>query len=412
MTPKLKRRLQTSWHVLRRRFGADPGKPDRLVVEKATWLHDAHSPVMLSIDDLTNAWHKHGEGSRWEHGGDWGGGLWGPGSALRFLEDRLLRFFPEAKTTFFTVAGPISSYTYHQPFSNAAPLDATEESKQFFRSIAKDPRFELAYHGFNHGTAGARTEEFLQEWRGFSSVDDAVGQTKRGLEIFARATGTLPRGGKYGGWEYNQFAEEAVARCGFVWWCRDWMPRDITGRIPDAYYEPHVFGPGLVIALPTTVHGRFWDRRQIDILLARRQLIAIEEHIAPIRPDGLIQAPNIIDDIDDLRRLYAYLRNKRVWYASGSQIATYVIARDRSLIHDITADGFSIRYDGREQSPLLTLRIDCSMICDPGRPLVDVMLPDGMAIDPAVCQFDERQYRHLVTVPVMEGRYRVRARTK
>lgn len=412
MTAKVMRRLQTAWHILRRRFAAHPVKPNRLVIEKAKWLGDARSPVMLSIDDLTNAWHNHGKENRWEHGGDWGGGLWEPGSALHFLKDRLLRDFPEVKTTFFTVAGPISAYTHHQPFSYAAPLDATEESKQFFRSIIEDPRFELAYHGFNHGAAGARTEEFLQEWCGFSSVDAAVAQTKRGLEIFAHATGATPRGGKYGGWEYNEFAEEAVDRCGFVWWCRDWMPRDVTRRIPDEYYEPHLFGPGLVVALPTTVHGRFWDRHQIDILLAQRQLIAIEEHIAPIRPDGLIQAPNIIDDIDDLRRLYAYLRNKNVWHATGSEVAAYVIARDRSLIYNITADGFSLRYDGREWNPLLTLRIDCSAICNPTRPLADITTPDGDAVEPSLCQYDKKWYRHLVTVPVMEGRYHVQPRAE
>ena len=413
MTPeKIKRRLQTSWQALRRRLGADPGKPERLVIEKAKWRYDARSPVMLSVDDLTNAWHHRGAGHRWEPGGDWGGGLWEPDSALRFLEDRLLRDFPEVKTTFFAVAGPISAYTHHQPFSYAAPLDATEESRRFFRSITEDPRFELAYHGFNHGSPGAQTEQFLQEWRGFPSVDAAVAQTERGLAIFVRATGTRPRGGKYGGWEYNEFAEDAVDRAGFVWWCRDWMPRDVSGRIPDDYYEPHVFGSGLVVALPTTVHGRFWDRRQIDLLLARKQLIAIEEHIAPIRPDGLIQTPNIIDDIDDLRRLYAYLKNKKVWHATGSEVAAYVIARDRSAVCDVTSHGFSLRYDGRERSPALTLRIDCAALCAPERPLIDVILPDGTAIDRSACQYDEKRYRHVVTVPVVEGRYHVRSRTR
>jgi hypothetical protein len=410
VTPRLKRRLQTWWHVLRRRLGADPGKPQRLVIEKAKWLHDVRSPVMLSIDDLTNAWHNRQGGKRWEAGGDWGGGLWEAGSALRFLDDHLLRDFLEVKITFFAVAGPISAYTHHQPFSYVAPLDATEESKRFFRSIAEDPRFELAYHGFNHGTAGERTEDFLQEWQGFSSVDAAVAQTKRGLEIFARATGAVPSGGKYGGWEYNEFAEEAVDRCGFMWWCRDWMPRDITGRIPDEYYEEaHVFGAGLVVALPTTLHGRFWYRRQIDLLLACRQVIAIEEHIASVRPDGFIQTPNIVDDIEDLRRLLRYLRGKDVWHATGSEIASYVIARERSLIYDVTEEGFSVRYNGRIERPSLTLRIDCSAVCTPAQPLIEVDTPDGT---PAECRFDERRYRHLITVPVMEGRYHVRPRIK
>src|SRR5205085_234105 len=114
------------------------------------------------------------------------------------------------------------------------------------------------------------------------SVAAAVTQTRQGLEIFSRATGTTPLGGKYGGWDYNRFAEDAINECGFVWWCRDWTPRNISGRVPDSYYEPQFFGPNLVVALPSTVHGQFWDRRQIDLLLARGQVIAVAEHIAPV----------------------------------------------------------------------------------------------------------------------------------
>lgn len=410
MTAKLRRRLQKSWHLLRRRLGADAGSPQRLVVEKVAWPHDARSPVMLMVDDLTNAWHNRQDGSRWEPGGDWGGGLWEPGSALRFLEDSLLRDFPEVKVTFFTVAGPLAAYTHHQPFSHVAPLDAHDESRRFFRSLAEDPRFELAYHGFDHGTPGARTEDFVQEWRGFPSPEAAIAQTKRGLEIFTRTTGAVPRGGKYGGWDYNDFAEEAVDDCGFLWWCRDWTPRDVSGRIPDDYYEPQFFGRNLVVALPSTVHGHFWDRRQIDLLLARRQLIAVEEHIAPIRPDGLIQTPNIVDDLGDLHRLFRYLRGKGVWHATGSEIASYVVARKRSLVHDVTREGFALRYDGHVERPALTLRVDCSVVCTPAQSLIELVLPDGTALDPAACRFDRENYRHLVTVPVMEGRYRVRPR--
>lgn len=408
MTAKLLRRLRKSWHIIRRRLGAGTEAPLRLVIEKAAWLNDARSPVMLMVDDLTNAWHNRHGADRWEPGGDWGGGLGEPGSALVFLEDGLLRDFPEVKVTFFTVAGPLSAYTHHQPFSQAAPLDARHESREFFRSLAADSRFELAYHGFDHGTPGVRTEDFVQEWQGFSSREAAVAQTKRGLEIFSRITGAAPRGGKYGGWDYNGFADDVVDDCGFVWWCRDWMPRDVTGRIPDGYYEPQFFGRNLVVALPSTVHGHLWDRRQIDLLLARRQMITVEEHIAPLRPDGVIQTPNIVDDLEDLRRLFRYLRGKNVWHATGSEIAAYVVARERSLLYDITQEGFSLRYEGYIERPPLTLRVDCSAVCTPTQPLIEVILPDGTAADPAACRFDRERYRHLVTVPVMEGRYRVR----
>jgi hypothetical protein len=379
-------------------------------VEKAAWLDDALSPVMLMVDDLTNAWHNRSGGDRWEPGGDWGAGLDSPGSALHSLEDGLLKGFPEARVTFFVVAGPISAYTHGQPFSYAAALDADAASRRFFGSMAADPRFELAYHGYNHGTPGERTERFVQEWQGFPSREAAVAQTKKGLGTFSRAIGAVPRGGKYGGWEYNGFAEGAVDDCGFLWWCRDWMPRDIAGRIPDDYYEAQLFGSNLVVALPSTVHGHFWDRRQVDLLLARRQVIAIEEHIAPVRPDGLIQTPNIIDDMKDLRRLYQYLRGRNVWHATGTEIASYVMARERSLVYDVTRDGFSIRYEGRVERPLLTLRIDCAAVCTSVQPLIELVTPDGVAVNPGAFRFDRARYRHRVTVPVVQGRYLVRPR--
>jgi hypothetical protein len=365
---------------------------------------------MLMVDDLTNAWHNRSGGDRWEPGGDWGAGLDSAGSAFRRLEDGLLQRFPEAKVTFFVVAGPISAYTHQQPFSYAAALDADAGSRRFFRSLAADARFELAYHGHDHGTPAERTERFVQEWQGFPSHEAAVAQTKKGLDTFARAIGAVPRGGKYGGWDYNGFAEGAVDDCGFLWWCRDWMPRDVTGRIPDSYYEPQFFGRNLVIALPSTVHGHFWDRRQVDLLLARRQVIGIEEHIAPVRPDGLIQTPNIVDDMEDLRRLYQYLRGRNVWHATGTEIASYVMARDRSTVHDVTREGFSILYEGRVERPLLTLRIDCASVCSSGQPLIELVTPEGAETDSGAFRFDRERYRHRVTVPVMPGRYRVRPR--
>jgi peptidoglycan/xylan/chitin deacetylase (PgdA/CDA1 family) len=410
MIATIERKLLRRWHHARRRSGFGVDAPMRLIVEKAPWLDDAASPVVLMIDDLTNAWHDGTAGRQWEGGGDWGGALQRPGSALRFLEDRLLREFPEARVTFFTVAGPISAYTHHQPFRHAAALDADEASRQFFAALASDPRFELAYHGYNHGTPGDCSDRFLQEWRGFESRAAAVAQTRRGLAIFQRAVGANPRGGKYGGWDYNGFADDAVDECGFLWWCRDWMPCDVAGKIGDEYYEPQWFGRNLVVALPSTVHGHFWDPQQIDVLLARRQVIAIEEHIAPVRPDGLTQTPNIVDDIDDLRRLYAYLRRQRVWHATGTQVATYVIARERSLVYDVTRDGFSIRYDGRIERPSLTLLIDASALGDTCAQSFDVVTPDGVTFTPATVSRRRGRRALRVTLPVVSGRYAVHPR--
>lgn len=405
MTDKLRRRLQKLWHIIRRRRGARNGGPLRLVIEKAKWLNDTRSPVMLMVDDLTNAWHNRLGNDRWERGGDWGGGLRKPGSAMRFLEDNLLRDFPEVKVTFFVVAGRISHYTQGRPFVFAEPLNFAEESKTFFRALDDDQRFEIAFHGYDHGTPGTTTEDFMQEWKGFRSVEEACAQIEKGKAIFKDVFDKYPSGGKYGGWEYNEHGDESIDRTGFLWWCRDWMPKDVKGRIPDSYYEPQLFGQNLVVALTSTVHGFFWSRKQIDTLLRKKQIISIEEHIAAVRPDGHIQTPNIRDDMDELRRLFIYLKDKNVWYATGSQVAEYFIGYACSLIYDIKAHSFKIRYFGRVEKPILTLKIDCSSICSPEKPYVRLTDPNSVQVPPENIKFDLIRYIHGVNIPVLEGEY-------
>jgi hypothetical protein len=185
------------------------------------------------------------------------------------------------------------------------------------------------------------------------------------------------------------------------------MPRDVTGRIGHRYYEPQYFGRNLVVALPSTVHGHLWDPRQIDVLLTQRQVIAIEEHIAPVRPDGLVQTPNIVDDVADLCRLYEYLRGQNVWHATGTEIASYAMARERSLICDVTRDGFAIRYDGCTERPLLTLWIDSAVLGTRAAAL-EVVTPDGVTIGSTASSSAPLTHRHRVTVPVTSGRYHVR----
>ena len=400
MNVVLKSRLRKAWYLLRGRLRPRVLRADRLVVGKARWLNDAASPVVLMIDDLTNAWHSP-RGGQWTRGGDWGGGLRQAGSVVSELESGLFRDFPEIHATYFTVAGPISPYTHHQPFSYARPLDADDASREFFRSIADDPRFELAYHGLNHGTPGDSSDRFLQEWRGFGSVDAAVEQTRRGLDIFVRAIGRAPQGGKYGGYASNEHSEAALAANGFRWWCRDWTPRDVSGTVADEFYEPQFFADGRVIAMPTTVHGFFWDTRQIDRLVQKGQVIGIAEHIAPVRPDGRTQTPNIIDDMLEVRGLYRYLRGKDVWHANGSDIAAYFEARERTTVHDVDAHGFSLRYAGNAPTPRLTLKLDATVT---NAPDVDVVCPDGRVVRTT----RGRDGRQLVNLSVIDGRYQVR----
>jgi len=396
--------LKKKYHILRKRCLPSYDKPNRLVVEKAKWYDNADSPVMLMIDDLANAWHSKNENTTWDFGGDWGGGLNRKGSVLSFLQEKLLDDFPEVKVVVFTVMGKINSYTFSEPFAFSEPFTVNEESKMFLRSLHESEKFEIAYHGYDHGTPGKTKKDFVHEWEGFRSVDEACEQNRKGIEICRDILGQFPSGGKYGGWEYNEFADESIDRSGFLWWCRDWMPRDVSGRIPDAYYEPQFFGDNMVVALPSTIHGFYWDKKQIDNLLQKKQIISIEEHIAPIRPDGLTQTPNIIDDMNELRNVFDYLRGKNVWHATGTEITEYFIVFSFTTIYDIKQDSFKINYTGSVKEPVLTLIIKDNINGDNG--IKKIMLPDGNEVSD-ILYVKNKSSTILINLPVQNGSYRL-----
>ncbi len=199
----LKNRLKKKYSNFRQQCLPSNSKPERLIVEKAKWYNNAESPVMLMIDDLANAWHSKNGNETWDFGGDWGGSLSSENSFFSFMKDNILSEFSEAKITFFAVAGSTSQYTYNEPFVFSEPINYSEESKKFFKELAQFGEFEIAYHGYNHGTPGEKTEDFIQEWKGFQSVDEACEQIHKGKEIFKDVFGRYPSGGKYGGWDYN-----------------------------------------------------------------------------------------------------------------------------------------------------------------------------------------------------------------
>lgn len=344
---------------LKHRFFSKPStaKRTRLGVSLAKWKGNADSPVMLMIDDFTNAWVKSpGDETILPHN-DWGGRLNKKDSIYEYINQNLFLPFPEIRTTFFTVIGPISQYNIYEPFDFAEPINYDKDSINFFRKVYDDQRFEIAYHGYNHGTPGKTTESFIQEWDGFQSMEEALTQINKGQEISKKVFGFHLTGGKYGGWQYNAFADDAIDKSGFRWWCRDWMPKDSDGTTIPEYYEPHFFGSNKVIALPSTVHGWNWNKKQIKQLLKHKQIISIEEHMGCLRPDNRIQTPNVYDDIKSLKSIFTYLKDKNVWHATGSQIADYAEVYLNTQINDIKTDTFKINYSGRLENPEATINI-------------------------------------------------------
>jgi len=380
---------------------------ERLVVSKAKWWHNADSPALFMIDDLTNAW----AGPDIEQGPeyDWGGKHFRDNSAITFLKNHLFDRFPSIKTTYFTVAGEMHSFDTQSRFTSARPLDSDEESQRFFRTLERSVHSEIAYHGLHHGVPCESAADYIQEWESFGSVEAGLATIAKGKDIFKRLFGYPPQGGKYGGYKMNSNSEETIAGSDFFWWCREWTPRDTLGRVPDQYYELDYFGDqGQVVGIPTTVHGKNWKRRQIDKLLECQQVIAVQEHISPRRPDGKVQTPNIFDDIGELAKLYDYLSGKNIWYATCSELATYFIGITFSRIFDVQRDSFQLEYSGRLQEPLITLLVDVGCLLDAANFYLGLELPGGQRLSGRhIHRLDEHTF--MIDIPVRSGRYHLYA---
>ena len=358
------------------------------------------------IDDLTNAWYDSDQTGQLRLGEDWGARSGEPNSAIAFLENNLLNKFPHAAITFFTVMGEINSFSPNYSFTNADAFDANEPFKGYFRGLIKRHKIEIVYHGYNHGYVDSEGN-FVQEWKGFTDLESAYGQIRKGQEIYKNVFGFSAQGGKYGGYEYNNFADQSIDESKFLWWCRNWTPRAMSKQAHKSTYEPKFFGKNMVVDMPSTLHGRKWTKKQIEILLANQQIITIQEHIAKYRPHECdIQRPNIIDDINDLLELYKYLQKRKVWHATLTEIASYFVARSCSKIYDITKYGFTVKYFGKFDYPNLTIKIIYPLCFSKSRDIT-LVLPNNIEIKPEKTIIRSDFVDHIINIPIITGRYRI-----
>lgn len=406
----MKKKMKKKYGQIKDRLKPIEIEPCRLVVSKAKWLNNAQSPVLFMIDDLTNAWFDKNGNGKMDIGEDWGAGFEQENSAIGFLIKNLLDIFPQIKTALLTTVGNFQSFSSEVPFTYAAAIDATPKSRQFFRQLHFDDRLELGYHGLYHGVMDEEDREFIQEWKSFNCFEEAIKKIEMAKKIFKDCTGVYFEGGKYCGYEHNEFSDTSIEKSGFLWWCRDWTPVDIHNLIDDGYYDMAFFGEnGSVVSVPTSVHGYRWSKAQIKRLLDKRLPISIQEHIAPYRTDGRVQKPNIVDDIEELRKLFSYLKGKHVWYATPSEAARYFTARKRSLIYDVGTDSFKIIYHGDVDNSILTFNIDASCTCSPEKPFLHITLPDGSKLSRQQYSNSMREFYFTVNMPIQNGVYKLKA---
>ena len=374
----------------------------------AKWLHNADSPVMLMVDDFTNVWVDANGNGRVDLEEDWGHALDAPGSAFEFLRDKVLADCPRARVTFFTPMARAPFARTSKCPAHFGPINEDERTAAFFRAVHRDPRFEVAYHGLTHGVPGNRTEDFVQEWVAYNSLEEALETIKKGKKIYFEVFGEEPAGGKYCGYERNSFSDESIDRSGFLWWCRRWDRGEAAPREVERF-DVRRFGQHRVLDIPSTVFGAMFNRPrglvgrvlggkaalrrgvdELDHLLRHRLVVSIQEHISPARPDGRRQTPNIFDDRESLKLIFDYLADKNVWYCTGTELAEYVYCRDNVRLVQ-NEQGFTLGLPaGRDIKRRLV-----SVVADREH-VKQIVTPAGESVSGRDGAF---------TVPVQEGQY-------
>lgn len=400
-------------------------------IEICKWFNNSDSPVMFMIDDLANVWVDTTKSGELELGEDWGYWKNEEKSSFRYLNEVVLKEFPEVKATFFVPVG-VRVGMIKEPVapSISKEINHDEATKKFFRDIHQNPRFEIAYHGTTHGKVGETNLDFKQEWELFSSLEKAVDVVEEGKRIYKDAIGVNPLGGKYCGYTSNEFSDLSIDKTDFLWWCRYWNRGieegevdKVSGRDKNSLsnYDIKKFGDNNVIDIPSTVNGGLLTSvlnsnfisikgilkkllknylvqkrlQQIEYLLKRKLVISIQEHIAPSRDDGRRQMPNIFDDTKSLQTIFRYLRNKNVWYCTGTELASYVYLRDNFLIKS-TSEGtfyFVQTKDNNRDVELGEVTLSISG-CEKRK----LLLPN---------QTIKKVRNGIVNVPIMSGTYQI-----
>jgi hypothetical protein len=396
-----------------------------LSIDKAKWHNNADAPVIFMIDDFCNRWVDLNNNGKIDPGEDWGAARDSDNSSFSYIKREFLDRYPEIKVTFFTPVGKRCN-VIEPPLCNcySGAINDDEGTKAFFRQIHHDKRFEIAYHGVTHGIPGKTIGEFQQEWLTFKTVDEAIDQIEKGKRIYLDTFGEYPKGGKYCGYMHNEFSDESIDKTGFLWWCRDW--NRVQHYMPYVEcFEPSYFGSNEVIDIPSTIEGNLCSMRKYESKMIRlaqkilkpllrkrklrliierlrkREVISIQEHIAPSRADKITQIPNIYDDKDSLCFIFEFLKRRNVWFATGTEVAAYFDARERTDLVPHGEESFKIRYSGRFKKPALTLFLKINSVKK--RKALRVVAPGGDIFEGYSCGKNE----YKINIEVSNGIYTI-----
>ncbi|KGM94529.1 hypothetical protein Z968_11685 [Clostridium novyi A str. 4552] len=397
-------------------------------MEICKWYNNADAPVLFFIDDLANVWVDTNGNGKIDLGEDWGYAKDSENSSFKYLNDMILKEFPYVKTTFFVPVGVRVGMIENPKIKSISKMiNCDEETKKFFKSINDNPKYEIAYHGTTHGKVGKTIFDFKQEWELFNSTEEAIQQINEGKEVYKDVFGCYPIGGKYCGYVSNKFSDKSIDSTEFLWWSRYWN-RGVCEKCEDGIsggdsnsitnFDIKTFGKNSVIDIPSTINGGLFSgifntnlkslkgilkiilrkylikrkSQQIEYLMQNNLVISIQEHIAPSRDDGRRQTPNIFDDKESLYHIFRYLKDKNVWYCTGTELAEYYYLRNNILVEDIDDKSFRFIYTGNKNIMRKKLTIKLYETID------KIIQPDGKVV------YNKNNYFNL---DVIDGIYHI-----
>ena len=352
-------------------------------MEKCLYYNDHQTAATLMIDDLSFV--SITQNGKITPQTDWGGGLSGVGSLYQYIADTFLTWFPETRGTFFF---PISDHAFMNPYANY-DLDYNRDliaQRQFMETCSKF--FEIAYHGTSHGRYRypercGLVDNWEQEFSYLTMEDVACIRTR--INQVEKCYGIHMTGGKYPGYEKNEFASEIVEALGFRWWAADSDMIDRKcGKNRHTYYDGEK-----VLLLPTNISGstflrnisgssvRSWKafvkkkfpllrfvfglykdlraEEYITYLYENRLVLSVQEHFMNLRTDGKRQNPNIYDDVASVARIYALLRGMDVWHTTCGKLAHYLESYDHSRLVQQKDGIWKLSYHGSWDELFLTV---------------------------------------------------------
>lgn len=336
------------------------------MLEKCKWFNNYQTPCCLMIDDLAPvAISRTGEIGAFN---DWGYLMNTPESLYAYMDQWLLKKYPEIRGTIFL---PLESHNYI-PLNMGYKIIKRDIDDSFinFLKFLQD-RFEFAFHGIKHCGDEDDNGKIIHE---YTNPDiDCLNYSVAKVELFKETNGIAFLGGKFPGYSYNDYALSLIEKLGCKWWALDANMinrRDSNNIIRYSKNKSY-------ICIPTNVSGdlfrnspslsilrnvkrklknKFYlkPEKYIQYLYETRLPITIQEHYQNQRTDGKRQTPNIYDDIKYLDDLFGYLRRLDIWFATCSEIAHYYDSYNNTRIK-VTENKIIIDYEGMWDKPYISM---------------------------------------------------------